>query len=98
MSGRRIQRQTVCEMSRAEALLGRRVAQQRLGFQIFVETKLAPLAAVAAFLVAAKRGIEVESIIDRHPACAYLAGDRAHLLEIGARDIAREAELRVVGY
>ena len=62
-----------------------------------MEAELAPLAPVAALLVAAERRVEIEAVVDRHPARADPAGDGAGLLEVGGRDIAREAVLGVVG-
>src|SRR5579863_3574379 len=68
--------------------LGWFVAEQGLHFQILMEAEFSPLAAVTALLVAAERGIEIKTIIDRDPAGPDLTRDVAGLFEVLSRHIA----------
>jgi hypothetical protein len=62
-----------------------------------VKSEFAPLAAVSALAVAAEGGVEVEGVVDGDPARPDATGYGAGLVQIGARDIAREPGLGVVG-
>src|SRR5690625_3930115 len=84
-----------CPTSLSSALGG--VPQGALGLQILLEAGLTPLPSVAAALVPAERCIEVESMVDRHPAGADPAGHRAGLVQVGPRNVTGQAILGVVG-
>src|SRR5579862_4692313 len=75
----------------------RRVAEDGLGLQELVEGVVAPLAPVAAHLVAAERGGHVAAAaVDRDLAGAQPRGDLAGLFDVGRLHIGGEAVLGVV--
>src|SRR5512139_1318485 len=87
----------LCSMRTSGDRLVGCVPEDALGLQIVVEAELAPLAPVAALLVAAERAAEVEAPVDRDPSGPDPAGDGTGLFQIGARHIAGQSVLGVVG-
>src|SRR4029453_1155920 len=73
------------------------VPKDALDLEVVGESELAPLAPVAALLVAAERAAEVERVVDVHRAGPEPLGDGAGLLLVGACDVGRQPVLGVVG-